>query len=193
MSELEKSESSKSEKSAQVASSLGRGREEAGAAVAGFHAKGFFDKVVDIQTCYLQAEPTNEIRLAVKEFAKLNRYPFYDIRNHVGFLRTMQVRLCTTGELMVNIVVAENDMEKINRLMTFVAEKFPSITTLLYTINTKWNDSLHDLEPVAWKGKGYVIERLITVDDDCYDFKIGPKSFFSNKYKTRGNLIQDYQ
>ena len=85
---------------------------------AGFHAKGFFDKVVDIQTCYLQSETTNEIRLAVKEFAKLNRYPFYDIRNHTGFLRTMQVRLCTTGELMVNIVVAENDSEKINKLMS---------------------------------------------------------------------------
>ena len=78
-----------------------------------FSRQRFFDKIVDIQTCYLQAEPTNAIRFAVKEFAKNNRWPFYDIRNHTGFLRTMQVRLCTTGELMVNIVVGENDEEKI--------------------------------------------------------------------------------
>ena len=78
--------------------------------------------MVDIKECFLQAEPTNKIRLAVKELAIQNGWPFYDIRNHVGFLRTMQVRLCTTGELMVNIVVAEDDMEKINQLMKHVAE-----------------------------------------------------------------------
>ena len=85
--------------------------------VAGFHAKGMFDKIVDIQTCYLQAEPTNEIRLAVKKFAKENDYSFYDIRNHTGFLRTMQVRLCTTGELMVNIVFGEDDETKRKALL----------------------------------------------------------------------------
>ena len=142
-------------------------------AVAGFHAKGFFDKVVDIDTCYLQAEPTNEIRLFIKALAKKNNWPFYDIRNHVGFLRTMQVRLCQTGELMINIVVAEDDPEKIKMLMENVLTQFPSITTLLYTINTKWNDSLYDLEPVAYYGKGYVIEKL-----EDFQFKIGPKSFF---------------
>jgi 23S rRNA (uracil1939-C5)-methyltransferase len=98
--------------------------------VAGFHAKGLFDKVVDIKKCYLQAEPTNEIRIAVKEFAKQRNWPFYDIREHHGFLRTMQVRLCTTGELMVNIVVGENDPEKIEPLMRFVKEKFPSTQSI---------------------------------------------------------------
>lgn len=153
--------------------------------VAGFHAKGFFDKVVDIETCYLQAEPTNEIRLAVKEFAKQQGWPFYDIRNHTGFLRTMQVRLCTTGELMVNIVVGENDEQKIKQLMEFVAGRFPSITTLLYTVNLKWNDSLHDLEPVAYSGKGYVIEKL-----ESFQFKIGPKSFFQTNTKQGERLYQ---
>ncbi len=153
--------------------------------VAGFHAKGFFDKVVDIQTCYLQDEPTNEIRLAVKDFAIQNGWPFYDIRNHVGFLRTMQVRLCTTGELMVNIMVGENDGEKIKLLMEFVANKFPSITTLLYTVNLKWNDSLFDLEPVVYSGKGYVIEKL-----EQYQFKIGPKSFFQTNTKQGERLYQ---
>jgi 23S rRNA (uracil1939-C5)-methyltransferase len=162
---------------------------EAGAA-AGFHAKGFFDKVVDIQTCYLQAGPTNEIRLAVKEFAKQNRYPFYDVRNHAGFLRTMQVRLCTTGELMVNIVVAEDDPEKINTLMHYVQEKFPAITTLLYTINTKWNDSLHDLQPVVFSGKGYAIEKLSADAGEDYQFKIGPKSFFQTNTKQAEKLYR---
>jgi len=158
---------------------------------AGFHAKGFFDKVVDIQTCYLQAEPTNEIRLAVKEFARQNRLPFYDIRNHTGFLRTMQIRLCTTGELMVNIVVAEDDKKNIEQLMKFVEERFPAITTLLYTINRKWNDSLNDLEPVIWKGKGYVIEKLSTGSrGDDFEFKIGPKSFFQTNTRQAEKLYQ---
>lgn len=153
--------------------------------VAGFHAKGLFDKVVDIETCYLQAEPTNEIRLAIKEFAKKNNWPFYDIRNHVGFLRTMQVRLCTTGELMVNIVVGEDDEQKIKLLMEFVQQKFPAITTLLYTLNTKWNDSLHDLAPVVYHGKGYAIEKL-----EDFQFKIGPKSFFQTNTKQAERLYR---
>jgi 23S rRNA (uracil1939-C5)-methyltransferase len=162
-------------------------------AVAGFHAKGFFDKVVDIETCYLQSEPTNAIRLAVKGFAKEKDWPFYDIRNHVGFLRTMQVRLCSTGELMVNIVVGENDEQKIKLLMEYVTKQFPAppvparagITTLLYTVNTKWNDSLHDLDPVVWHGKGYVIEKL-----DNFQFKIGPKSFFQTNSKQAERLYK---
>jgi 23S rRNA (uracil1939-C5)-methyltransferase len=141
--------------------------------VAGFHARGFFDKLVNIQTCYLQAEPTNAIRNAVREFGIGNNYSFYDIRNHHGLLRTMQVRLCTTGELMVNLVFGEDDREKREALLQHLIASFPQITTLLYTINTKKNDSLHDLEPVAYMGKGYVIEKL-----EEFRFKIGPKSFF---------------
>jgi 23S rRNA (uracil1939-C5)-methyltransferase len=153
--------------------------------VAGFHVRGMFDKLVDVETCYLQAEPTNGIRLAIKEFAKKNGYSFYDIRNHVGFLRTMQVRLCETGELMVNIVVAENDEEKIKPLLDHVLQLFPQITTLLYTINTKKNDSLNDLEPIAYHGKGYVIEKL-----EQFQFKIGPKSFFQTNTKQGERLYQ---
>jgi 23S rRNA (uracil1939-C5)-methyltransferase len=153
--------------------------------VAGFHARGFFDKVVNIEKCWLQPEPTNAIRLAVKQFAKTNGFSFYDIREHRGFMRTMQVRICTTGEVMVNIVFGEDDEEKRNRLLAFVMEKFPGITTLLYTINTKWNDSLYDLEPVIYFGKGYVIEKL---EDFC--FKIGPKSFFQTNTKQAERLYQ---
>jgi 23S rRNA (uracil1939-C5)-methyltransferase len=147
--------------------------------VAGFHARGFFDKLVNIQTCHLQAEPTNAIRNAVREFATRNNYSFYDIRNHIGLLRTMQIRLCTTGELMVNVVFGEDDPEKREALLGFLVSTFPSITTLLYTINIKKNDSLHDLEPVVHTGKGYVIEKMSTgKPGEEFHFKIGPKSFF---------------
>jgi 23S rRNA (uracil1939-C5)-methyltransferase len=159
-------------------------------AVLGFHAKGFFDKIVDIKICYLQGEPTNAIRLAIKEFARKNDYSFYDIREHHGLLRTMQVRLCTTGELMVNIVFGEDHADKRNALLEYVLQQFPGITTLLYTINTKRNDSLHDLEPIAWHGKGYVIEKLATTEGDEYSFKIGPKSFFQTNTRQGEKLYR---
>jgi len=153
--------------------------------VAGFHAKGIFDKVIDIKTCYLQDEPTNAIRLAVKEFARSNDHSFYDIKNHQGFLRTMQIRICTTGEVMVNIIFGQEDKEKRERLLDFVLEKFPGITTLLYTINQKWNDSLNDLEPIAYHGKGYVIEKL-----EDFEFKIGPTSFFQTNTRQGEQLYK---
>lgn len=147
--------------------------------VAGFHAKGLFDKVVDIIECHLQQEPTNEIRIAAKTFALDHGYSFYDIRDHTGFMRIMQVRLCRSGELMINMVFGADDEEKRNALLEHIHYRFPSITTLLYTINTKRNDSMYDLHPVIYSGKGYVIETLET-----FRFKIGPKSFFqTNTYQ----------
>jgi len=147
--------------------------------VAGYHAKGLFDKVVDIIECHLQEEPTNAIRIAVKEFALENNYSFYDIREHSGLLRTMQVRLCRSGELMVNIVFGRHDKKKIKDLLDHILKLYPQITTLLYTINEKKNDSMHDLDPVVYSGKGYVIETL-----EQYKFKIGAKSFFqTNTYQ----------
>ncbi|HLK28136.1 MAG TPA: 23S rRNA (uracil(1939)-C(5))-methyltransferase RlmD [Puia sp.] len=141
--------------------------------VAGFHAKGIFDKVIDINTCYLQSEPTNRLRIAVKEFAEKKNLSFYDIKQQQGFLRTMQVRICTTGEAMANIMFGYEDEEKRNLLLNHITENFPEITTLLYTINTKGNDSLYGLTPQIHHGKGFAIERL-----GDFQFKIGPKSFF---------------
>ena len=158
---------------------------------AGFHPKGFFDKVVDIKTCYLQAEPTNEIRLLVKEFAIMNGWSFYDIRNHTGFLRTMQVRICSTREVMVNIVFGEEDEGKTKRLVDHLLKKIPSITTLLYTVNTKWNDSLHDLEPIVYHGRGYVIEEMFADSrEEKFQFKIGPKSFFQTNTQQAEQLYR---
>lgn len=144
-----------------------------GSGAAGFHAKGFFDKVVQIEKCWLQAEPTNSIRNFIRDYAYENGLTFYDIRQHTGFLRTMQVRVCRTGEVMVNLVLAEEQETIRIQLFQTLISRFPDVTTWLYTINPKWNDSIYDLEPVTVAGKGYVIEKL-----DDFQFKIGPKSFF---------------
>ena len=153
--------------------------------VAGFHARGLFDKVVDIEECHLQGEPTNELRRAVRDWGRNKGVAFYDIRQHVGFLRTMQLRFCDTGEKMVNMVLGENDPALIDELMNYISDRFPDITTLLYTINTKHNDSLHDLTPIVWKGKGYVIEKL-----EDFSFKIGPRSFFQTNTAQATRLYQ---
>lgn len=154
-------------------------------AVLGFHAKGFFDKIVNVQKCWLQPEPTNEIRNSLRSFALQNGLSFYDIREHRGLLRTMQVRICTTGEVMVNIVFGEEKEKAIRTVLEFMEKSFPQITTLLYTINLKRNDSLHDLEPVVYKGNGYVTEML-----EEYRFKIGPKSFFQTNTRQAERLYR---
>jgi len=158
--------------------------------VLGFHVRGFFDKIVDIETCYLQPEPSNAIRLAIKQFALREGYSFYDIRGHHGLMRTLQLRICSSGEVMVNVVFAEDDPPKIKALMEFLLDQFPEISTLLYTINTKMNDSLNDLEPVTWFGKGYVLEKLRDANGHEWLFKIGPKSFFQTNTKQAERLYQ---
>jgi len=150
---------------------------------AGFHAKGLFDKVVEIERCWLQAEPTNIIRKTITDFARKNNYSFYDHKLHTGFLRTVLLRICETGEVMVNVVMAEDDKEKRNLLLEHLLKEVPGITTLLYTINTKWNDSLHDLDPVVVTGKGYVSEKL-----EDLQFKIGPRSFFQTNTRQAEKL-----
>ena len=154
-----------------------------GLTAAGFHAKGFFDKVVEIERCWLQDEPTNIIRKTITDFARKNDYSFYDHKLHTGFLRNVLLRICTTGEVMVNMVMGEDDEVKRNLLLDHLLKEIPGITTLLYTINTKWNDSLHDLNPVIVAGKGYVIEKL-----EDLQFKIGPKSFFQTNTKQAERL-----
>ncbi len=153
--------------------------------VAGYHAKGVFDKVVDIDICHLQEEPTNGIRKTIKQYALDNNLPFYDIREHTGWLRTMQVRLATTSELMVNIVTGYEDAKHQEALQTLLLQLFPQITTLLFTINGKKNDSLYDLEPQAVYGKGYIIEKL-----EDFQFKISPKSFFQTNSRQGERLYE---
>jgi len=139
----------------------------------GFHVPGSFDKVIDIDTCYLQQEPSNAIRNAVRAYALEKGYSFYDIRNHVGLLRNLMIRRCESGELMVNLVFGEDDEAARLDLMTYLRDAFSEITSLYFTINRKFNDSLHDQVPVLFAGKPYVVEVL-----GGLKFKVGPKSFF---------------
>ena len=138
----------------------------------GFHVPGKFDKVLDINLCHLQAEPSNKIRLAVREFAIQNHYTFYNLRNHEGLLRNMIIRMSSTGELMVIVVVTEWNEQAV-ALLNFLAETFPEITSLQYVINQKMNDSISDLEFKTFKGKDFMMEKM----GDLY-FKVGPASFY---------------
>lgn len=153
--------------------------------VAGFHARGFFDKVVPIYECHLQEEPTNYLRLAVLEYAKQHGLTHYDIRMHTGYLRNLLIRIATTGEVMVNVVVGYQDEPVQTALLNFISNKFPEITTLLYTINPKKNDSLNDLQPQVFSGKGYIVEKL-----EGFQFKISPKSFFQTNTRQGEKLYK---
>ena len=151
----------------------------------GFHARGFFEKVVEIDTCYLQSEPTNEIRKTGVQFAIENEMPFYNIKQHQGWLRNMFIRNTTKGEWMVNIILGYDGGEKREALLNLFLKKFPQITTLLYTINEKRNDSMQDLVPQVYYGNGYITESL-----ENFDFKISPKSFFQTNSKQAESLYQ---
>lgn len=141
--------------------------------VAGYHARGVWDKVLPINTCHLQHEPTNEIRKTIVDWGTEKGVSFYDIRQHTGWLRNVQIRTTTTGELMVNVIVGYEDEEHQNALQKRLLENFSAITTLLFTINRKWNDSISDLSPQTVWGRGFIYERL-----EDFTFKISPKSFF---------------
>jgi 23S rRNA (uracil1939-C5)-methyltransferase len=153
--------------------------------VAGFHARGFFEKVVEVDKCYLQAEPTNDLRKAVVIFAIENKMPFYNIKEHKGWVRNMFIRNTTKGEWMVNLILGYEDKAKREALFNSLLESFPQITTLLYTINAKRNDSMQDLLPQVYSGSGYITEYL-----EDFQFKISPKSFFQTNSKQAEKLYQ---
>jgi 23S rRNA (uracil1939-C5)-methyltransferase len=154
-------------------------------AALGFHVPRLFDKVIDIETCYLQNDPSNAIRNFVRSFSKQHGFSFYDIKAHQGWLRTMIIRTTTTGEVMVNITLGNDEAPNRKLLLDAMLTEFPSITTLLYTINTKWNDSIHDLRPQVYHGKGFITEKL-----ESFQFKIGPKSFFQTNTKQAEQLYR---
>lgn len=149
----------------------------------GFHVPRIFDKVIDIEECYLMNEVNNRIRNTTRAFALENNFTFYDIRQHTGWLRNIIIRLCTTGELMVNICLNYEEETDRKKLFDHLLKQVPEITTLLYTINPKWNDSIYDLTPQVYFGKGYATERL-----EDFEFKISPKSFFQTNTKQAEKL-----
>ncbi|MFZ1527918.1 MAG: 23S rRNA (uracil(1939)-C(5))-methyltransferase RlmD [Ferruginibacter sp.] len=149
----------------------------------GFHVPRIFDKVIDIYECHLMDDVNNLIRNTVRTFAHENQFDFYDIRQHTGWLRNIIIRNCSTGQLMVNVVVNYDEPASIKMLLDHLMKEVPQISTLLYTINPKWNDSIFDLEPVTYFGKGYVTERLGELE-----FIISPKSFFQTNTKQAEKL-----
>lgn len=151
----------------------------------GFHVPRLFDKVIDINTCHLMAEPANAIRNTIRSFALQKGYSFYDIRAHVGWLRTLIIRVCSSGEVMVNLCLGYEDAAARKELFDHLLKTVPGITALLYTINNKMNDTIYDLEPKSYFGKGHIIERL-----EDLSFKIGPKSFFQTNTKQGEKLYQ---
>ncbi|NPA43234.1 MAG: 23S rRNA (uracil(1939)-C(5))-methyltransferase RlmD [Chlorobi bacterium] len=147
---------------------------------AGFHKPGQWDKIIDIEYCHLQPEPGNDIRNALRDFAKEREIPFYNPRSREGLLRQLTVRVMKSGEIMVMVHFAAEDPERIREVMDFLKEKFPRITSLHYLINPKPNDSIYDLEVRLWSGQPHVIEEI-----DGLKFRIKPKSFFqTNSYQT---------
>lgn len=140
---------------------------------AGFHIPGAFDKVLDIEKCHLQDDLTNRLRLFIKDYGTSHGLSFYDLRANSGFLRTLMVRIASTGETMALMVFGQNDPDNIKQLLDAVRDEFPQLTSLLYVINTKLNDTIADQEVLVHSGRGFIYERM-----EDLTFRIGPKSFY---------------
>ncbi len=152
---------------------VARGEEIADTPALGFHIPSMFDKILDIDYCHLQPSPSNEIRNEARRFCIEHNYPFYDIRQHSGLMRNIVIRTASTGEVMVIVVFAVEDKERIEEFMEHLKVTFPEITSLVYMINDKLNDSLGDREPILYSGRDHIFEEM-----EGLRFKIGPKSFY---------------
>lgn len=149
---------------------------------AGFHISGAFDKVLDIKKCHLQDDLGNQLRIFIKQFGKDNGYSFYDLRAQQGLLRTLMIRIASTGEIMAVIVFGENDESKIKSLLEAVKDKFPQITSLLHVVNLKVNDTISDQNIITYSGKEFIEEEM-----EGLRFRVGPKSFYQT------NSLQAYE
>lgn len=161
---------------------LRSGREIADRNALGFHIPGAFDKVLDIKKCWLQDDLSNRIRLFVRQYALDKGYEFYDIKAQQGLMRTLMVRIASTGEVMLIVVFARPEQEKIDDLMGAIAAEFPEITSLLYVVNQKVNDTIADQEVITYRGRDYINEEM-----EGLQFRIGPKSFYQT------NSLQAYE
>lgn len=145
----------------------------------GYHIPRKYDKVFDVVQCHLQPDPSNAIRLAVRDEALKNNIPFFHLRQQTGFLRTLTIRTTTTGEVMAILQVTYEKMEWINAILQRLAREFPGITSLHYIINGKKNDTFHDLDIISWRGDPWITESMKKPDGTgSLNFRIGPKSFY---------------
>ena len=158
----------------------------------GFHLPGMFDRIIDIQRCHLQAEPTNAIRNAVRDFALEKGLTFYNVKTWEGFLRNLIIRNTLTGQLMVIMVFKDDEHETIADLLNFIKNSFPEISSLMYVINPKKNDDISDLEIRLFHGNPYMTEELAAFGaaDPKLKFKIGPVSFFQVNVKQAARLYR---
>ena len=139
----------------------------------GFHIPGAFDKVLDIKECHLQDEISDRIRLFIRDFAISNNYEFYDIRQQKGFLRNIVIRTASTEEVMLIVVFKEYDKNRIEALLDAIKNEFPEITSLMYVVNGKVNDTISDQDVILYSGRDYIIEQMGDLK-----FRVGPKSFY---------------
>ena len=139
----------------------------------GFHIPKMWDKILDIKKCHLQEDPSNEIRNEIKAFAKANNLTFFNQRNHAGLLRTLMIRTASTGEIMVLVQFFEDEKAGAELLLNFIAARFPQITSLLFVINTKANDTLYDQDIILFKGRDFILEEM-----EGLKFSISAKSFY---------------
>jgi 23S rRNA (uracil1939-C5)-methyltransferase len=145
----------------------------------GYHIPKMFDKIFDVKECHLQPEPSNAIRLLVKEIAIKENIPFFDLRSQVGFVRTLTIRTANTGETMVILQVTSEKMEWIEKILTGITQRFPEVTSANYIINAKKNDTFADLDVICWKGNPFITERMQKPDGSgMLEFRVGPKSFY---------------
>lgn len=149
----------------------------------GFHVPGLFDKVVDINHCWLQDSPSNEIRNFIKNYGLEHKLTFYDIREQHGFLRTLIIRTASTGEIMVILAFGHEDQVARESLLEALQKNFPQITSLMYVINEKLNDNLTDQEIFCYYGRDHIFEKM-----EDLKFKIGPKSFYQTNSEQAYNL-----
>ncbi len=163
----------------------------------GFHVPRLFDKVIDIKECFLQPEPSNAIRQAVRGFAEIEGMSFFDLREQQGFLRHLMIRTASTGEVMALVTFGSDDRRKREKLLGFMQKQFPGLTTIVYAINTKKNDSLYDLEMVNYTGSGYITEKLklrkqgqSLHESGELSFRISPQSFFQTNTAQANNLYR---
>lgn len=139
----------------------------------GFHIPGMWDKILDLNACHLQADPSNAIRLAVKDFATKNNMPFYNARKQEGLLRSLMIRMASTGQIMVLVQFFYDDKENRELLLNFIKEEFSAVTSLQYVINGKGNDTIYDQDVICFNGKPYIEEEM-----EGLRFKINAKSFY---------------
>lgn len=154
----------------------------------GFHIPGAFDKVLAIDKCWLQDDISNQIRNAVRDYAYAHNFPFFDLRTQEGLLRNIMIRTSSTGELMVVLQCKVTDDEgrrKMEEILQFMADSFPQITSLMYVINNKCNDTIGDLDVEVFKGNDHIFEEM-----EGLRFKVGPKSFYQTNSEQAYNLYK---